>query len=233
MHIKLKSCERRTIFDFINFVLGKRTTALRFCSRYTCTISWLLELNIFFCMCFHEGVILSFFHSFSENSQEEKPWCYVNGEHARILFALNCCGILCLSGYLAVTIFCHPNSLYPDKAMYKTLWLTCLFVLGIWFQNIIWITGFKFHGLQFKMRWRKVLSTHRWIVLHIYIPTFFFLKGFNFTLKILLHWLPLSLKGLIILLQIHVPLCESKHIFTFTPFCQNSILNTRECFSNL
>lgn len=82
----------------------------------------------------------------------------------QFLFALNCCGILCLSGYLAVTIFCHPNSLYPDKAMYKTLWLTCLFVLGIWFQNIIWITGFKFHGPKFKMRWRKVLSTHRCIV---------------------------------------------------------------------
>lgn len=33
---KLKSCERGTISDFINFVLGKRTTSLRFCSRYTC-----------------------------------------------------------------------------------------------------------------------------------------------------------------------------------------------------
>lgn len=121
--------------------------------------------SIFFSACvFIKVSICLFFHSFSEFSQEEKLWYYVNGEPAGILFALNCCGILCLSGYLTVTIFCHRNSLYLDKAMYKTLWLTCLFVLGIWFQNIIWITGFKFHGLQFKMRWRKVLSTHRCIV---------------------------------------------------------------------
>lgn len=152
-----------------------------------------MGLNIFFCMCFHEGVNLSFFHSFSENSQEEKPWYYVNG--SRFLFALNCCGILCLSGYLAVTIFCHPNSLYLDKATLKTLWLTCLFVLGIWFQNIIWITGFKFHGPKFKMRWRKVLSTHRWIVYDISTYLQFFLERFQFHIKNTpALWLPLSLK---------------------------------------
>lgn len=134
-------------------------------------------------MCFYKGVNLSFFHSFSENSQEEKPWYYVNEEPAGILFALNCCGILCLSGYLAVTIFCHPDSLYLDKAMYMTLWLTCLFVLGIWFQNIIWIAGFKFHGPKFKMRWRKVLSTHRWIVYDISTYLHFFFERFQFHIK--------------------------------------------------
>lgn len=45
---KLKSCERGIIFDFINFVLGKRTTALRFCSRYTCIISQLYGPQYFF-----------------------------------------------------------------------------------------------------------------------------------------------------------------------------------------
>lgn len=121
--------------------------------------------SIFFSACvFMKVSICLFFIHFLKIPRKKKPWYYVNGEPARILFALNCCGILCLSGYLAVTIFCHPNSLYLDKATLKTLWLTCLFVLGIWFQNIIWITGFKFHGPKFKMRWRKVLSTHRCIV---------------------------------------------------------------------
>lgn len=178
---------------------------------------------------------MSFFHSFSENSQEEKPWYYVNEEPAWFLFALNCCGILCLSGYLAVTIFCHPDSLYLDKAMYKTLWLTCLFVLGIWFQNIIWITGFKFHGPKFKMRWRKVLSTHRWIVYDISTYLQFFFERFQFHIKntpalaaIISKRFNYSVTDTCTIMWI-----QSKHIFTFTPFCQNSILNTRECFSNL
>lgn len=156
---KLKSCERGTISHFINFVLGKRTTSLRFCSRYTCIPFLGYWSSIFFFWC--QFVFFSFiFWKFTWR----KTLILCKQRARQFLFALNCCGILCLSGYLAVTIFCHPNSLYLDKAMYKTLWLTCLFVLGIWFQNIIWIAGFKFHGPKFKMRWRKVLSTHRCIV---------------------------------------------------------------------
>lgn len=48
---KLRSCERGTIFDFINFVLGKRTTALRFCSRYTCIPFLGYWSSIFFFWC--------------------------------------------------------------------------------------------------------------------------------------------------------------------------------------
>lgn len=166
------------------------------------TISRLLELNIFFL------VSICFFFSFIFWKFPWRKTLILCKQKARqFLFALNCCGILCLSGYLAVTIFCHPSSLYLDKAMYKTLWLTCLFVLGIWFQNIIWIAGFKFHGPSSKWdgeKFRRPIDESFTTYQHTYI---FFLKGFNFTLKILLHWLPLSLKGLIILLQIHVPLC--------------------------
>lgn len=48
---KLKSCERGTISDFINFVLGKRTTSLRFCSRYTCIPFLDYWSSIFFFWC--------------------------------------------------------------------------------------------------------------------------------------------------------------------------------------